>query len=332
MIRGAAAAASDRVAAEAAADALEQGGSAADALVAGFAALSGAHASMLMAPVVGLVAGVGAGARAFDGRAVQPGRGIPRPRGFVEESDVPVASRVGVPRSVASVYAMHARFGRLSLRDLFAAGVAAARKQGAAERCKLLRAIGDSGVLALRKPEVLGALLRTAGPVAGGLLTEQDVLEATPEESVAERKAIGTEAVLQQPPFGADAGRDGHVVVAVDARGTLAALAAMPTAEGLDVGALELSLSLDAAPVRRGVPRVTPGTARPAPGAIGVLDLPEGVRVALALVGRGALDESALEPLAESTPMENALRALAPLSAVVTDGREARAIDGAALG
>jgi len=326
VIRGAVAAASDPAAVSAATDALGQGGSATDAVLAGFGALAGAYPSMLLAPVVGLVAGVGAGARTFDGRTVQPGRGIPRPRGFVEESEVTVASRVGVPRSVAAVYTMHTRFGRLKLRELFAQGVSTAKELGAPERSKLIRAVGDSGVLAFRRPEIQAELVRVAGPVAGGLLTKQDLLDATPEDHDAERIEIADAWTMQRAPFMAEAGRPGHIVVATDGRGTLAALAVTPTTETLPVDALELAFSLDAAPVRRGITRVTPGVARPAPAPIAVLDLPEGARVVLGLVGRATVDESTVRPLVEATLVEMALRALSPLAAVVTDGRDARAV------
>jgi gamma-glutamyltranspeptidase/glutathione hydrolase len=64
-----AAAATDVGAANAAREVVATWGSAADAVVAGWFALAGTNAEGLLAPVLALVAGPGAGARLFDGRA-----------------------------------------------------------------------------------------------------------------------------------------------------------------------------------------------------------------------------------------------------------------------
>src|SRR5690606_10692291 len=71
--------ASDPIAAEAAQQALDDGGRAADAAIAGFLAAAGAREAVLLAPTVALVGGLGAGTRLLDGRAVQPGAGAKRP-------------------------------------------------------------------------------------------------------------------------------------------------------------------------------------------------------------------------------------------------------------
>ena len=59
---------------EAAQHILAEAGTAADALIAGFFAAAGARPGVLFSPVQTLIAGPGVGARAFDGRARQPGR------------------------------------------------------------------------------------------------------------------------------------------------------------------------------------------------------------------------------------------------------------------
>ncbi|HEU5076732.1 MAG TPA: hypothetical protein VFU02_21225, partial [Polyangiaceae bacterium] len=73
---------------------------------------------------------------------------------------------------------------------------------------------------------------------------------------------------LDVPP---ELGR-GHAILAIDVRGVAAGVCFRRVSDGLAVPALELEIPLCAVPVRRGVPRVAPGTrlVAPAPMAITV--------------------------------------------------------------
>lgn len=337
MIPGAAATASDVTAAEAAQAVLDAGGSAADALVAGFLAAAGAHPGVLLAPAVALVAGVGVGARAFDGRAAQPGRGAPRPRGFVDAGSVLDAARVAVPRAVPMLILLHGYQGRARLRELARGGVAAAEGAGATKRAALLRQIGDSGIVALRGREIERALLAAGGSVAGGLLTAEDLLEARPGEAEAltAREAASVEdvgVVLRSPwPAGAEA-LPAEVIVTCDGRGVIGALAYTPADSGVAVPELELTLGRDAVPVRRGIPRVSPGTPLPTAAPIAILQRAGGFAAAVGLPGEIAISAGALGKIASGLSIEVALadvrvRAGARAAvAVARDGRTARAI------
>jgi gamma-glutamyltranspeptidase/glutathione hydrolase len=75
--------ATDELVQEAARAELVQSKSAVAAVAAGFFAAAGRHPGVLLAPLTLLVAGVGAGGRAFDGRLRQPGLGVKRPRGLL---------------------------------------------------------------------------------------------------------------------------------------------------------------------------------------------------------------------------------------------------------
>ncbi|MGC4065984.1 MAG: hypothetical protein QM784_15310 [Polyangiaceae bacterium] len=88
----------DIVAAEAADECLLAGGSAVAAVLCGFFAAAGAYSGVLLGPLSLLVAGVGSGARAFDGRLRQPGLGTKRPRGFRDEESHPRRSIRGRSR------------------------------------------------------------------------------------------------------------------------------------------------------------------------------------------------------------------------------------------
>jgi gamma-glutamyltranspeptidase/glutathione hydrolase len=327
VIRGAAAAASDPIAAEAAQASLLAAASAADALIAGFLAAAGAHPGVLLAPAVALAAGAGVGARVFDGRAVQPGRGARRPRGFVDAEGVPDAARVAVPRSLSMLVLLHGYLGRARLRDLARTGVAAADRAGARARALLLRRFGASGAIALRARDVERALLAAAGHVAGGLLTAEDLSEAMPGETEALAGNVdGVEALRAPWPAGAEA-RPAEVIVACDGRGVIAALAYTPAAEGVAVPELELTLARDAVPVRRGIPRLAPGTPLPAATPIAILRT-AAQEVAIGMPGAAVMDADALRKIAGalfSLPGRDA----APLTGactVVRDGRDARAL------
>lgn len=348
MIRGIAAAASDPAAAEAAREALAAGGSAADALIAGFLAAAGARPGLLLSPTVALVAGVGVGARVFDGRAAQPGRGAPRPRGFVDVASVPDAARVAVPRSLGLLSLLHNYVGRARMRELARAGIAAAEQAGAKARAAVIRQVGASGAAALQGRDVTRALLAAGGVVAGGALTEQDLAEALPADAEAaalelgagEDSGSGADVVtaLRPPwPSGAEA-RLAEAIVACDGRGMLAALACSPADDGIPLPELELSLGRDAVPVRRGVPRVSPGTPLPAAAPIAVL-LRGRFAAAVGFDGLAAIDGDALRAVTGRLALESGWDAslearLAELRAqtgarrviaAVRDGQDARA-------
>ena len=105
MIPGAGAA-TTALATSATRDALASKGSAVDAVLAGFFAEAGANPDVLLAPFSALVVGTGAGERAFDGRAVQPGKGIDRPRGLLPGEVPQAVHHVAAPRTIAAIALM----------------------------------------------------------------------------------------------------------------------------------------------------------------------------------------------------------------------------------
>lgn len=335
MIRGAKAAASQPAAAEAAEAMLASGATAVDAIIAGFFGAAGAHPGVLLAPAIAIVAGFGAGGRAFDGRAAQPGKGAPRPRGFVDDAVIPDAARVAAPRSIGMLALLHSYRGRSTFRDLSRAGVAVAEAAGDKQRAALLRKVGSAGVLALRAPEIVRALLAVGGPVAGGALTEGDLEEGAPAEADAATASIDDARTAYTSPFGAAEGEAtpvSEVVVACDARGVIAALAYAPAIDGVSVVDLEISFGRHAVPVRRGVTRVAPGTVLPMAAPIGVAMQSHGFAAAVGLPGRASLSPAALAELLRGGAAEPALIELRDRAssrgavAVITDGRTARSI------
>lgn len=266
--------ASDPVAEAAAEDFLMSNGSAIGAVLCGFFAAAGAYAGVLWGPLSLLVGGAGVGARAFDGRLVQPGGGNKRPRGFVEGEEIPPAARVAVTTAVAAALVAHAYDGGQKLASIIKPGVSRARQSGADARAELLGRIRAAGAAALSDPRFVRELLRIAGPAQGGLLSTKD-FDATSlvidhpvaERAQGEQKTITTPWTAEASDWSDSSsalGR-GHGVCAIDVRGVAAALCYRRVTDGLVVPALELELPLAGVPVERGVPRVSPGTRLPAP-------------------------------------------------------------------
>ena len=165
---------------------------------------------------------------------------------------------------------MHAYAGRLSLRRLAAPALERSRALGARERGHVIAKVSRSGPAALREAGVLRPLLAAAGRAVGGLLSQEDLLEARPESAAPrETKFAGGRCALVSPwPAPAEPRRVNEFVAVVDASGLVAVLCYAPDDDGLPVPELGVTLPRDAIVVRRGVPRVTPGEPLPSPAPI----------------------------------------------------------------
>ena len=249
--------ASDGRISEAASASLQRGGSAADACIAAWFAAAGLFPGVLLGPVHLLVSGPGVGAHCYDGSLLQPGKEAPRPRGFLPGDAIPDAARIAVSCSVHAMAAAHAQDGRTSLQELASAGVRLAQAQGAKSRAQLLRRIGDAGPLATREPSFVRPLLDLAGRPQGGNLTAADFQSAAARVS----NLPLTSAVLSvEHAAASDApALEPVVACACDVRGVLAVMHCAYDPNGPYLSALELSAPRAASPVRRGVPRVSPG-------------------------------------------------------------------------
>jgi hypothetical protein len=295
-----AAIANDPVADEAAQEYLLSGGSAVGAVLSGFFAAAGAHSGVLLAPVSMLIAGVGAGARAFDGRLRQPGRGTKRPRGFKSGEEIPNAARVAVPAGVGALLVAHAYDASQRLSSIMKAGISRAERTGAEGRGDLLRRVRAVGAGATAEAAFVRPMLRVAGPSQGGLVTPSDFGAVNDiDQPVAERKVGGL--TLSEPPWAQEWEGDaqdlgiGCAVCAVDVRGVFAVLSYRRVVDGLVIDELDLEAPLIAVPVRRGVKRVAPAAPLPAPAPIGIVrDASGAPSEVIAAPTAPQLDETAL--------------------------------------
>lgn len=323
-LRDAAAAASAGGAADAAHLALAAGGSAVDAVVAGFFAAAGEDEGVLLGPTAAIVGNAGSGVRAFDGRSLQPGKGAPRPRGFVEGQAIPDAARVAVPRTVPMLFLLHAYGGRTSLSSLARYGADAAASLGAKQRAKVLRRVGAAGVIGLRSEGVFEALLAAANSVAGGFLTEADLEDVLPADADGRVLLRGEgDAVVTGCPFTSeDPGEEEtawtvDAIVAADSRGGVAALTYAHQTQAVPLPSVELSAPRLAVPIRRGVTRISPGAILRSPAPVGVARFGRELSLAFGLAGawqRGepalfgeGLDVGALASLQTGAAVETAL-------------------------
>lgn len=259
--------ASEAIAEQAALDHLTNGGGALGAVLAGFFAAAGARPGVLLGPMSALVAGVGQGARAFDGRLRQPGLGTKRPRGFLSADEVPNAARVATPGAPMAAIIAHAYAGD-SLRTVIAPGVQAAIRAGAERRAHFLDRLAQVGAAALNEPSFKRALVQVGGTSEGGVLTPSD-LETTDNVDQPAQERVAGDATWVESPWANGApescGDRGAGICAADIHGVIAALTYRISDVGTLVPDLELIAPHAAVPVMRGVPRVAPGSRITAP-------------------------------------------------------------------
>lgn len=261
----------DPIADETASEVLRDGGTAMAAALGGFFASAGDDPAVLFSPVTILVAGVGTAARAFDGRARQPGVGAKRPRGFTEAAAIPETARVAVPASIAAAVVACAYDPGATVNSVVRRGIASARKAGAKQRAALLDRVLSLGAGILADPALRGAMLGDAGPAQGGLVVAGDMLP--PKQLDAPAADDGSSWT---PPWAGEAPElrvalgEGRAVCAVDVRGLFVAVAYRRLGEGLLLPDFEVLLPKLAVPVLRGVTRVSPGAPLPAPAALAI--------------------------------------------------------------
>ncbi|MCC6216756.1 MAG: hypothetical protein IT376_17990 [Polyangiaceae bacterium] len=285
--------ANDPVADEAANDFLLSGGSAVGAVAAGFFAASGAAAGVLLGPLSALVVGLGAGARAFDGRLRQPGLGVRRLRAAKASEPVPDAARVAVPTAVQALVVALGYDGGQKLGTVLRAGIARAQRAGAPARAEALQRVRELGGGAIASSHFVRPFLRVAGPSQGGLLTPQD-FAAIPEidsqaETVGDAIEVPWAAAADEPAGDAGPGV-GCAVIAVDVRGVFAAVAYRRVVDGFFLDELDLEAPLvqlgpegtaKAKRQARGAARPSPGDRLPAAAPVAVRCDAEGRAVAV---------------------------------------------------
>jgi len=270
------------VAVQAAHETLLSGGSAVSAVLSGFFAACGAHAGVLLGPLTVLVAGVGSGARAFDGRLRQPGLGTRRPRGFTSDSEIPAAARLAVPQAVAAAVVAHAYDRSGPIAEVIKRGIRQASQVGAEARAEVLQSIRSQGAKALSSTGVARPLLHAAGISEGGLLTNADLVAVFDVDVAACQNPSAPDWVeapwlSDQEEVAAESTEDDvfkgpllMVMAVVDNRGVFAAAAYSVTSNGIAIDELELEAPASARPVMRGVTRILPGCAIPSPMPIAI--------------------------------------------------------------
>jgi hypothetical protein len=269
--RRSAAISDDAIALQVADDHLLDSGSAIAAAVAGFFAAAGQRPGVLLSPVTILLAGVGVGVRALDGRLRQPGLGAKRPRGFVDGEPIPRAARVAAPAGLTALLVALAYDDSFDLDSALRPGIKVAKGEGALRRAAVLERIGAVGARALTDSPIRAGLLNVGGPAEGGALTSQDLDQTASVDHAALEIPEGDLSRIEVPWAAPEenAGELVHGLCVMDARGFAVAVSyGEALTDGIEVPELELRLLPSAVPVRRGVPRHRPGEPVPAPGLV----------------------------------------------------------------
>ncbi len=278
MSRRIGSASNDPIAAETAEEVLASGGTAQQAVLAAYFACGGADPGVLLSPTTLITSGTAAAARCFDGRSRQPGAGAKRPRGSEESDEIPDAARMAVPVGPQSLLVAFGYAPGGTTLKLLRPGIQCAKAAGSAAREALLRRVSQVGARAFGEPSFARSLFHDADASHGGYLTRADLAQIPPVDSPAREHGLGDFSLLQAPwavppePAGSleCLGRS-VAVIALDAAGGSAALSFYAATDGLRFAELDLIAPLNAIPVRRGVPRQTPGAPLPAPSPIGLV-------------------------------------------------------------
>ncbi len=248
---------------------LQKGGSAADACIAAWFAAAAVFPAALLGPVHMIVAGPGVGLHSYDGSVVQPGRSVPRPRGYQKHEAVPDAARIGAPSSVAAIAAAHAQDGRMSLSESATAAARMAQSEDASLRSALIRRIASVGPLAMREPAFSRPLLDVAGRSQGGNLTIEDLEQAAagvgrPIEH------LGLLLLPRETQSSAPVELQSLIACVCDGGGVLGVIHIGIDPSAIVIDQLQVAAPRLAVPVMRGVPRITPGKPVPAPAPIAI--------------------------------------------------------------
>lgn len=255
----------DPVAEQAASESLLSGGTALGAVLSGFFASAGATSGVLLGSVSILVAGVGSGARCFDGRLRQPGLGVKRPRGFRDEDPIPDAAFIAVPSAMSAIAVALAYDEDRSLSSVVRYGIQQAQRVGADARAELLKIVRGAGAGAFSHAAFMRPLLHLGGPSEGGNLTSTD-FAAIPTDLDVPASPHPERSEWVEVPWAVDgasvASNSSGVqltVLAFDVRGVAAAISFQRAKDGISFDTLELEAPRAAVPVLRGVSRVAPG-------------------------------------------------------------------------
>ncbi len=314
------------VAEEVAQETATSGGSALKAALAGFFGAAGADPGVLLGPVTLLVGGVGVGARAFDGRCLQPGWEGKRPRGFVAEEGIPHSAYAAIPGSIWALSVCCGYHSGVSLAACVRSGISIARKAGAARRAEILELVGALGPRIFLHPPVREAWIAQFGPVEGGMVQPQDLapkqeldrelLEqageltapwATPEPQSSSPGSKWSSRLGNDSTLDAVAGVE-HGLVAADQHGMLVALSFRILPGKARLGDFEVTVPLLGVPVRRGVTRIAPRT--PLPVAFGAALRRQGAHFVSARAGGGDSSEPRPEAALYRDPASREVTAL----------------------
>lgn len=272
-------AASDDVALQVAEEAAAGGLTPLGIVVSSYLALAGHHPGVLWGPLAVLMHGLGV-SRVFDGRLRQPGVGVKRPRGYTDHDAIPGAALIPAAQVVPALFVALSYDDERRYAELFKAGLAAAKHEGASRRGALLRRIKELGARAFMDPSLHRPLLHAGSSSEGGLLGAKDFEPPVSIDLPTRQEPLedGVSKVLfpWESATVAAPGVEPGYIAALDRRGVGVLLRYERAVQGEAVDEWELLLPRAASPVLRGVSRVRPGQPLPFGFSGHVLGAPDG--------------------------------------------------------
>lgn len=273
------------VACEASVEVLRAGGTALEAATAGYFAAAMEREGVLLSPASLLLGKSAPTLRAFDGRLRQPGIRGRRPRGFLAGEDIPDAARVAAPRAPQVLLVALAHQPPLRLDKVFLPALELAKRIHRPQRKQILLRAREIGARAFEEASFCHALVASAGPSNGGLLTLGDFELGHEGVGVAPVPAVGDPAARSglskarraelswymapwsnsapERPIGGAGGEgaefEPHCLMVGDASGGFVCIEFARALRGLSIPELDDLAPLTATPVLRGVRRVSPG-------------------------------------------------------------------------
>jgi gamma-glutamyltranspeptidase/glutathione hydrolase len=320
-------------------------GNAVDAACAAVLMAAALEPGVLLGPVHFLVTGPGFGLRCVDGRQRQPGRGAPRPRGWLPTEEVPRAARVAVPALPAAVATALSMYGTVTLRRACEPALDALTRNH--PRRVVLASYAREGAATCSNAVFADAMTTIAGRFAGGLLTREDLravrapavachvhhhMAMAPFENRGAQRsdsrrslsgAWGAEPIsIENRDEVVQSARDCQAVCVTDRRGGVVAACYETVTDGLAIDTLGLLAPLRAEPVMRGRRRKDPGAAIPCATTIALVDTLGEDRFD---AGVGFAGHAPFEHLLDEASLDGALRDRAPAIGVIRGLKTARA-------
>jgi hypothetical protein len=261
---------------------LKEGGSALDAVIAGYFASCGATSWAVFAPIIVGFGGSGDGIKFIDGRVRQAGKSSEKPLRYKSLQQTPPLARLAVPCGLQAISIAFALEGTAKRSALMEFGLKHAKQAQCPHRLQFLKEVKSTAHLAMQSRKLWDEIHERARRVDGGLFSEEDLDTSSPEVISSPTKFLEQKCWVTPSPWmeteipeGAEPSQR-HLVMAGDFRGQVAVLQYDEPKEVYPLYGGDLELPVMGIPNIKGVPRFKPGTTIPLRNSVSFVEQPGG--------------------------------------------------------